>query len=66
MPAVMEEKACFGPRITNCNIHQHKNKQLQTTVLGTQPNSVEEGNKDRYKISQVLLTFPFITRGSQM
>lgn len=53
MPAAMEEEPCFGSWITDCSIHQHKNKQLQTTVLGTWPNSVEGSEKGRLKLPRL-------------
>ena len=43
----MEEEPGFGSRITDRNIHQRENKQLQTAVLGTRPKSVEGCEKER-------------------
>ncbi|EAW81319.1 hCG2042489, partial [Homo sapiens] len=60
-----EEKPCFSSWITDCNIHQHQDKHLQTTVLGVQPNRSEECDKGTLD-SQGLLRFPSITRSSQI
>lgn len=49
------KKSGFGSWITDRNIHQRKNKQLQTAVLGTRPKSVEGCEKGKAIAPKVLL-----------
>lgn len=65
-PAATEEEPCFGSWITDCNSHQHKNKQLQTAVLGTWLNSMKRFHKERLKNSQGLFSIPFISSSSHV
>lgn len=65
MPAAKEEEPCFGSGITDCNIHQHKNKQLQTLPLEPGLTVCRDMIK-KDENSKGLLGFPFITRNSQM